>query len=114
MEARKHTMLLANGLKSYREAIAKVIRSLRPDVEVHEAEPEVLDREVARLSPNIVVCSRATFSVRLRVPVWVELYPECEAHSVISIGGETTTVEEIQLSDILSLLDETQDPVPLG
>ena len=102
MEATR--VLVANELRSYREAIARVMRSLRPDVEVSESEPDELDREVSRLRPGFVVCSRATDLVRSAVPVWVELYPGCESHSVISVGGQRRVVEEIQLSDLLEVL----------
>ena len=98
-------VLVANELRSYREAIARVMRSVRPDVEVSEVEPDELDREVSRLHPSFVVCSRATDLVRSAVPVWVELYPGCESRSVISVEGRRRIVEEIQLSDLLKALD---------
>jgi hypothetical protein len=37
-------------------------------------------------------------------PSWVELYPACGAHSVVSVLGERSAVEEIELSDLLSIL----------
>jgi hypothetical protein len=39
---------------------------------------------------------------------WVELYPNFEAHSVVSVLGERSTVEEIQLSDLLSIVDRAE------
>ena len=101
-------VLVANELRSYREAIARVMRSMRPEVKVSEAEPEELDREVNRLRPGFVVCSRATDLVRSAVPVWVELYPGCESRSVVSVEGRRRIVEEIQLSDLLKVLDREE------
>ncbi len=101
-------VIVANELRSYREAISQVFGNLRPNVEVFVIEPEDLDWEVARLRPNLVVCSRATFMVKFCAPVWIELYPNREALSRISILTEVTTVEEIHLTDLLSLLDQTQ------
>ncbi len=98
-------IIVANELRSYREAIAQVFASLRAGVEVFTAEPENLDQEVVRLRPDFVICSQATFMVNLHVPVWVELYPNCAACSIVSVRGETKTVEEIQLTDLLALLD---------
>ena len=59
-----------------------------------EAE-EDLDRVAERLDPDLVVCSRLTASVEDHAPNWIELYPDWEAHSVISVLGESSTVEEI-------------------
>src|ERR687893_3084450 len=86
-------VLVACELKSYREAIASAFRVLRPDVEVFEVEEEDLDREVERLAPDLVVCSRLSASVEDHAPNWIELYPDWEAHSVISVLGESSTVE---------------------
>ena len=105
-------VLVACELKSYREAIASAFRVLRPDVEVFEAEEEDLDREVERLAPDLVVCSRLSERVEDRVPNWVELYPGCGSRSVVSLRGERSTFEEIELSDLLSIVDNTaQEPV---
>ena len=43
--------------------------------------------------------------VRERVPVWVELYLGYVLESVIGVGGERSTIEEIQFSDLLSVID---------
>ena len=101
MDARR--ILVANELTSYRQTIAIVIRDLHPNVEVFEAEPELLDWEVARLRPDLVICSRVTSLVRDMVQNWVELYPDCEPFSTLCIGGERKALENIQLSDLLSL-----------
>jgi hypothetical protein len=96
-------ILVANELTSYRETIAVVIRDLHPNVVVFEVGPEILDREVARLRPDLVICSHVTPLVRDMVPNWVELYPDCEPFSTLCIGGERTAMEDIQLTDLLSL-----------
>jgi hypothetical protein len=104
-------VLVACELKSYREAIAAAFRLLRPNVEVFEAEEEDLDREVGRLDPDLVVCSMLTERVEDRVPNWVELYPGCGVRSVVGVGEERSTIEEIQLSDLLSIVDRTERAV---
>jgi hypothetical protein len=108
-------VLVACELKSYREAIASAFRVLRPDVEVFEAEEEDLDREVERLAPDLVVCSRLSERVEDRVPNWVELYPGFGSRSVVSLRGERSTFEEIELSDLLSIVDSTgRQPIRPG
>ena len=103
-------VLVACQLRSYREAIAAAFRVLRPDIEVFEAE-EDLDREVGRLDPDLVVCSQLTARVEARASNWVELYPRCGSLSVVNIGGERSTIEDIQLSDLLSIVDSTVQTV---
>src|ERR671921_61715 len=101
MDARR--ILVANELTSYRQTIAFVLRELHPGVEVFEVEPETLEGEVARVGPELVICSRVTAGVRERAANWVELYPECEPFSTFCIGGDRRTMEDIQLSDLLSV-----------
>jgi hypothetical protein len=96
-------IIVANELTSYRQAIAITIRELRPEVEVFEADPDILDGEVARLGPDLVICSHVTCTVEQRATNWVELYPSCKSYSTFCIGGERRALEEVQLSDLLSL-----------
>ena len=99
MHARR--ILVANELTSYRQTIALVFRELHSDVEVFEAESEALDGEVARLGPDLVICSRVTKMVIERAANWIELYPECKPFSTFCIGGERRAMEDVQLSDLL-------------
>ncbi len=101
-------VLVASDLQSYRQALAAAFRELRPGVEVFEVEEYDLEREVERLGPDLVVCSRLTSRIEDHAPSWVELYPNHGARSVVSVLGERSTVEEIQLSDLLSVVDRTE------
>ena len=96
-------ILVANELTSYRQAIAIVFRELHPNVEVLEVDPRIVDWEVARLGPALVICSRVTAVVEERAANWVELYPECRPFSTFCIGGERRAIEDVQLSDLLSV-----------
>lgn len=101
-------VLMANELASYRQTLAFVLSELRPDVEVIEADSGSLNQQVLRMSPDLVICSRVTSLVRERVPNWVELYPECQSVSTFCIGGERSTLDDVQLSDLLSLIDRME------
>jgi hypothetical protein len=96
-------ILVANELTSYRQAIAIIFRELHPNVEVLEVHPETLDWEVARLGPDLVICSRITAVVEERAANWIELYPERKPFSTFCIGGERRAMEVVQLSDLLSV-----------
>ncbi len=101
-------ILLTNEPRSYREAIASVIRALKSNTEAFVAGPEELEAEVRRLSPQLVVCSHATPTVELRSLVWVELYPDHGSISTVSIDGEHSTVADIELVDLVSTVDRAE------
>jgi hypothetical protein len=100
-------VIVAHRLLSYREAIARALGALRPEVEVIDVEPEDLDSEVGRLAPQAVICSRTTPVVRRTAPSWVELYREHDASlSYVSVGGELSRVMgDMRLEDLLSVID---------
>ncbi|HEX5850318.1 MAG TPA: hypothetical protein VFY59_14070 [Rubrobacter sp.] len=97
---------MANEPRAYREGIAAVISQLRPTVEVEMVEPNGLDDSIRRYVPDMVICSKATETLKVRVRVWVELYPENGAVSVANIGGRRVEYTEIQLPDLLSIVDK--------
>ncbi len=94
-------ILVANELTSYRQSIAIVIGELHPHVEVLEVHPETLDWEVARVGPDLVICSLVTTVVEERAANWIELYPDCSPFSTFCIDGERRAIEDVQLSDLL-------------
>ena len=101
-------ILVANELTSYRQTIAIAIRELRPGVEVFEADHDALDGEIARLGPDLVICSHVTCMVEQRVTNWVELYPNYKSYSTFCVGGERRALKRVQLSDLLSLCASLQ------
>jgi len=98
-------VLLANEPRSYREAIAHVLRALRPGLEVDETDQASLDRELSRGVPQLVICSRATPAVRGNAPAWIELYTDEGPLSSVVIGDERSTVPEMELDDIIRIVD---------
>lgn len=101
-------LLMANEPRAYREVIAEAVRDLRPDVEVMTVEPGEIDDTTSNFKPDMVICSVVTEMVKRDVLVWVELYPEFSPQSVISVKGETSKVDEIQLADLLCVVDRAE------
>src|SRR5215212_10505243 len=99
-------VLMANEPRAYREGIAAVIGQLRPAVEIEIVEPNALDDSIKRCVPDMVICSKATETLKVRVRVWVELYPENGPIYVANIGGRCMEYTEIQLPDLLSIVDK--------
>lgn len=100
-------MLVANEPRAYREVTAEVLGQLRPDVEFMLVEPGGLEEGVSRLRPDMVLCDEATPAVREAVPIWLELYPHGNTASVLGEGEGRSTIDNIQLTDILMLVDRT-------
>jgi hypothetical protein len=102
-------VLVANEPRSYREALAGVLRAVcGPFLEVLEAEPEGLDAAVRGARPHLVICSLATPAVREAAGVWVELYPGHGSLSNVGFHGEVSAVEGMDLPDIRSVVERTR------
>jgi hypothetical protein len=106
----KMRALVANDPRVYREVIADALKELRPLIEVSTAEPEELDREVARLRPHLVICSRISAFARAGCLAWVVLYPDGEDRAEIggAGGGRTALLSGVGVNDLLSVMDETE------
>ncbi len=100
-------ILIANELTSYRESIAAVFRFSLPGLDVFEADSADLNREVLRLRPELVICSRITRLVEERVPNWIELYPDYEPHSTFCLDGEISEAHQVDLSDLLAVVEDS-------
>jgi hypothetical protein len=98
-------VLVANQPRSYREAIALVLRHARPELEMTALAPDELDDELEREPADLVVCSRATAAVRSLVGSWVELYPENRAVAHACVAGETRLVVDPDLGGLLAIVD---------
>ncbi len=110
-QRRKMRILMANEPRSYREVMATILQELVPNVEASLAEPEALDREVARLAPDLVICSQATQTVHNAGLSWIALYPEGSNHPVISVRGRRWRVLKPTLDDVFAVIDEVRRPL---
>ena len=107
-QRRRTLMLIANQPRSYRQVISAALQALEPDIEVITTEPEVLEREVERLAPDLVICSQATETVRNADLSWIDLYPGGSNHAVIGVRGRRRRVSEPTLDDIFAVIDEVR------
>ena len=110
-QRRKMRLLVANEPRSYREALAVTLRALEPDIQVATTEPEGLDDEVERLSPDLVICSQVTETVRNKAASWIHLYPGGDSEAVVSIRGRCSSVSEPALADIRAVIGRAGEPV---
>lgn len=101
-------VMVANAPLSYRETIFAALKAARPHFEVLTTGPACLHRELARLSPQVVVCSRVTGLVNREVHAWVELYPNHAPESFVSLAGQQSVYPDMTFDDLLSVLDEAE------
>ena len=102
-------VLVANEPRSYRETFGRVFRVLRPNVETIVVEPEVLDHEVLRFEPDVVICDRVTPVVTATVRSWLEMRVEYET-LVVSSNDRVRRPHgrEIDLDYLLAFIDENE------
>jgi hypothetical protein len=103
----KMRVLVANDPCLYREAITDALRELRPQIDVSTIEPGVLEGEVARLRPHLVVCSQINAAVHALL-AWIVIYPNGENRAVINTAGEQETIKDVRLGDLLSTIDRIE------
>ncbi len=101
-------ILVANEPRSYREVIAAALHALRPGIEVITVDPDMLDPEIQRLMPQLVLCSRLTLAVQSYPLSWIMLYPGGTGTATFSINGQLRPMADVELGDILALVDETE------
>jgi hypothetical protein len=94
----------------YRETLAHVIKTNRPDDEVHLADPHSLDREASSFRPHLIVCNDNAPTVRgVSVPSWVVIrYHDHLSASVFLDGQDPRLVQDMAIEDLLGVVDETQ------
>ncbi len=107
-------VLIANEPRAYREVLALVFQEMQVQADVSCIEPEDLDQEIERLNPHLVICSWLTQMVEAAQIGWLLLYPDGENRAVISMLGQRTELTDADMSDILSLVDQSSGLAQAG
>ena len=94
--------------RSYRQAMGEALRFMRPHLEVVILEPGTLEAAVTRLDPHLVFANRPASSPS-GGPAWVEFRPYEEPPARVCLAGRTWEIEEVDLSDLLSIVDEAEE-----
>jgi hypothetical protein len=107
-------VVVAHELALYRETIAAYLRE-RPQhrFDVFAVPPEVLEAEIPRWAPDVVICSTLTDAVETAVPNWIVLYPAHKRRVDIHAAGRHDTVTDLPLAALMSLLERIDSgPAP--
>lgn len=104
-------ILVAVAPAMYRETLAHIIRSDRPEDEVRLADPQALDSEASSFGPHLIVCNDNAPEVReeVHVPSWVVIrYQDSMNASVFLDDQDPRLFQDMSLEDLLGVVEETQ------
>ena len=96
--------------RAYREVIAAGIRALRPGAKATTVPLGALEEEVARLDPQVVICSRPEPAGAGAGLAWVELSPDPIRPMKVRLGvAAPTAAVGPTLEGLLAVLDEVEE-----
>jgi hypothetical protein len=103
-------ILVALAPTMYREALAHIIRTDRPNDEVCLSDPDFLDQEASSFRPHLIVCTDGASQVReASVLSWIVIrYHDSLSASVFLDGQDTRLIQDIEIEDLLEVVEETQ------
>jgi hypothetical protein len=104
-------ILVAVAPTMYRETLAHVIRTDRPDDDVRLADPDSLDREASSFLPHLIVCNDNAPEVPegVSVPSWVVIrYHDHLSASVFIDDQDPRLFQDMSIEDLLGVVEETQ------
>ena len=99
----------------YRDALARAIKDHRPRFAVLGADPRGLGAALESFEPHAVVCSRPSVEYPSGGKgAWVELPIEPTRSGDVCIGGDHEGAVNLELEEVLSVLDETEERLRRG
>ncbi|MDQ5827258.1 MAG: hypothetical protein M3441_24120 [Chloroflexota bacterium] len=97
---------LEDDFRAYRDTIAVGLQILRPDVEVESASLEVLDEELERLDPHLVICSGHEEIESVGTSAWIELSLDPTQPTKIRVGKRHLERTNPALMELVDIVDE--------
>ena len=100
------TVLVAIEPRAYREAVGKAIEMSRPNLSVRIIESGMLDAELSRTNPMLVLCNGTVEPSVDGVPNWVVFRgDESDSAATVDVDGTQSEVERFDLDDLLRIVD---------
>jgi hypothetical protein len=103
----------------YRDVFVQAIRDLRPALTVRSAPLDGLERALKRFDPDVVVCSQPNRYHLTGHGAWVHIPTDDEKGddnrlAEICLDGERWRTDGPPLSELLAVIDETQERLREG
>jgi hypothetical protein len=94
----------------YQDAIANAVLACRPHTEVLATEQDALQAEVARIDPDLVICSQHKKNAIdvTDLPAWFKVPTGSELSAELYLDGEYSRVENPGLVELLWFVDEAE------
>jgi hypothetical protein len=105
---------LEGDYHAYRDMITAGVRVLRPHVEVETVELEVLEKEMKRVDPHLVICDQPNSVSSGSSLAWVELPVHPTRPMKVWIGSRCSERATPTLEALLSVIDEVEGLVRHG
>jgi hypothetical protein len=99
---------LEDDYRAYRETIAATLQVLRPHAEVESTNLEVLDEELERFAPQVVICSGHKDVDAGGRPAWIELSLDPNQPTKISVSGRYLERINPSVEELLEVIDELE------
>lgn len=93
--------------RAYQEALTEALRMVRPRADVTTVRTDELPDALARLEPDLVICSRPDTG---HGAAWIELSMEPDAPSRVRVGERRSEIANPPLDYIISVVDEVAGP----
>jgi hypothetical protein len=108
-DARPRVMVVfEDEYRSYREVIARALKSLRPHARVTVAGLDALDEEIERVAPDLVICSQPKARDARGALVWVEVPCDPTRPTAVCLEGRCSETTHLTLDEMLSIVDAAE------
>jgi hypothetical protein len=108
-DARPRVMVaFEDQYRSYRETIARALKSLRPHAKVTVARLDALDEEIERVAPDLVICSQPKAGDSRGALVWVEVPCDPTRPTAVCLEGRCSETTHLTLDEMLSIVDAAE------
>ncbi|MBA2534453.1 MAG: hypothetical protein H0V21_05545 [Rubrobacter sp.] len=98
-----------DNYRAYREIMARTIRACRPHLDVSIVDDESLLSEIARLSPEMVICGWPEPAAETPASAaWMELPSDPSQPTRTRAGAHRSESRNPSLRELLSIVDETE------
>jgi hypothetical protein len=102
-------VLISIAPRSYRESLALVLQRSRPDSNVRIVSAEGLEAEAQSFKPHLVVCNDESYpKLAGIIHSRMEILFMDDLHANISIDGQSETIRDVSVEDVLRVLDRTR------
>lgn len=104
------TVLVAfeDEYRAYRGAISTAVQDLRPLVRVETSGTDALHRELARLEPQVVICTRPEGPETADRVAWIELPLEPDQTARARLADRRFDLANPSLQKILEIIDDAE------